>query len=119
MAASCVHALLMLHSLQPAHGPVNFILAQLYVGVYSIRSVLVQAGRFTCRRRMIRGFRRKAVSATSSDLLLARAVSLPSRREVAAGLVQATKRWGSDWRQKPINRLIQVRIPCTAYVTPL
>ena len=27
---------LMLHSLQPAHGGVNFILAQLYVGVYSM-----------------------------------------------------------------------------------
>ena len=26
---------LMLHSLQPAHGAVNFILAQLYVGVNS------------------------------------------------------------------------------------
>src|SRR5436189_288923 len=35
MAASCVHAIFMLHSLQPAHGGVNFILAQLYVGVYS------------------------------------------------------------------------------------
>src|SRR6266700_2806995 len=34
MAASCVHALFMLHSLQPVHGGVNFILAQLYLGVY-------------------------------------------------------------------------------------
>src|SRR6266487_1848274 len=36
MAASCVHALFMLHSLQPADGGVNFILAQLYVGVYTV-----------------------------------------------------------------------------------
>src|SRR5207302_1060437 len=35
MAASCVHALFMLHSLQPVHGGVNFILAQLYLGVYT------------------------------------------------------------------------------------
>ncbi len=85
----------------------------------SIRSVLVQVGRFTCRRRMIRCWRRNAFSATSSDLLLARSVSVPSRREVVSGLVQATKRWWSDWRQRPINRLIKVRIPCTVYVTPL
>ena len=26
----------MLHSLQPSHGAVNFILAQLYIGVYTI-----------------------------------------------------------------------------------
>jgi hypothetical protein len=35
MAVSCVHANFMLHSLQPSHGGVNFILAQLYVGVYT------------------------------------------------------------------------------------
>src|SRR5438876_4086574 len=44
MAASCVHAIFMLHSLQPSHGGVNFILAQLYVGVYKTdRFLLVRA----------------------------------------------------------------------------
>jgi len=45
----------------------------------SIRSVLVQAGRFTCRRRMISCCRSRAFSAMSSDLLLARSVSVQSR----------------------------------------
>src|SRR6266571_2573488 len=38
---------LMLHRLQPSHGAVNFILAQLYVGVYSQR-------RFSPTTRLIR-----------------------------------------------------------------
>jgi hypothetical protein len=59
----------------------------------SIRSVFVHAGRFTCRRRIISGFRNSAFSATSSDLLRAWSVSIPSMREVVFGLVQATKRW--------------------------
>jgi hypothetical protein len=61
-----------------------------------IPSVLVQAGCIIRRRRMIRGFRRNAFSATSSDLLLARSVSAPSRREVVSGFVQATRWWWSD-----------------------
>jgi len=49
----------------------------------------------------------------SSDLLLARSVSVPSRREVVSGFVQATKRWWSDRRQKLVNRVTKVRILCT------
>src|SRR6266567_2509555 len=45
MAASCVHALFMLHSLQPVHGGVNFILAQLYLGVYTpLLFIIVASG---------------------------------------------------------------------------
>jgi hypothetical protein len=43
----------------------------------SIRSILVHAGRLMCRLRMITGFWRSAFSATSSDLLLARSVTVP------------------------------------------
>ena len=42
-----------------------------------MRSVLVNGGRFTCRLRPMRGFRNRAFSATSSDLLLARSVRVP------------------------------------------
>jgi hypothetical protein len=53
----------------------------------SMRSVLVQAGRFTCRLRVIRGFRNRTVSATNSDLLRERSVSVQSRerRDVRLG----------------------------------
>jgi hypothetical protein len=61
-----------------------------------IRSFLVQAGRFTYRRRTIRGFRVSAFSATSLDLLLARSVSILNRNELVSGFVQATKLWWSD-----------------------
>src|SRR5215471_13058702 len=37
-----------------------------------------------------------AFSATSSDLLLERSISVPSRSEVVSGVVQATKHWWSD-----------------------
>src|SRR5258708_34192624 len=43
----------------------------------SIRSVLVQAGRFTCRRRMRNCCRSSEFSATSSDLLLGRPTPVP------------------------------------------
>ncbi len=57
----------------------------------SLRSVLVQAGRLTCRRRIIRGFRRSAFSAIRWDLLLGRSVSVPKMRAVLDGLVQSTR----------------------------
>ena len=53
-----------------------------------MRSVLVYAGRFTCRLRMIRGFRKRAFSARSSVLLLPRSLRVVSGREVLSGLVQ-------------------------------
>ena len=34
----------MLHSLQPSHGGVNFILAQLYVGVYNLHRLTTLEG---------------------------------------------------------------------------
>lgn len=45
---------------------------------------------FRCRWRMIQGFRRNTFSATSSDLLLARSVTVPNIRGVLEGLVQAS-----------------------------
>ena len=36
----------MLHSLQPSPGAVNFILAQLYIGVYNKKGKLVKADPF-------------------------------------------------------------------------
>jgi len=47
---------------------------------------------FTCRRRMISCWRRRAVSATRWDLLLERSVSVKSSSEVVSGVVQASKR---------------------------
>ena len=58
----------------------------------SSRSVLVHAGRLTCRLMIINCWRRSAFSATSSDLVLARSIIVPTRREVLVGLVQSTKR---------------------------
>src|SRR5258708_9104067 len=62
----------------------------------SIRSILVHAGRLPFRRRMIRGFRRSAFSATSSDLLLARSVTVPKMSEVLDGCVQLMKQCCND-----------------------
>ena len=56
----------------------------------SMRSLLVQAGRFTCRRRISSCWRRNAFSATSSELFLVRSVRVPSSSKVVSGLVQAT-----------------------------
>ncbi|SRR6266487_471441 len=47
-------------------------------------------------RRIMSCCRRKAFSATSSDLLLLRSVSVPNMRAVVDGLVQSTKSWWSD-----------------------
>jgi len=62
----------------------------------SMRSVLVQAGRLTCRRRILNCWRRSACSAISWDLLLGRSVSVPTMRAVLDGLVQSTKWWWND-----------------------
>jgi hypothetical protein len=48
------------------------------------RSIFAHVGRLTCRRRMMSGCRRRAFAATSSDLLLARSVTVPNRRETHA-----------------------------------
>jgi hypothetical protein len=84
----------------------------------SSRSVLKKVGRFTWRRRMMSCCRRSAFSATSSDLLLARSVTAPNRKEVVAGFVQFIKRWWSDRKLMLVKHLIKARIPCTVYVTP-
>ena len=60
----------------------------------SLRSVLVETGRFTCRRRIMSCWRRNAFSATSSLLLLVRSVSVPSNSELLRGFVQPrAERW--------------------------
>ena len=58
-----------------------------------IRSVFDNAGRLTCRRKIMSCCRTKAFSATSSDLLLLRSVTVPNRSEVVSGFVQSTKSW--------------------------
>ena len=84
----------------------------------SIRSVLVQAGRFTYRRRMIRGFRRNAFSATSSDLLLARSVSVQSRERGGVrfgpgdeAVVERLKAKAYQTRDEGENPIHSVRYP--------
>ena len=72
-----------------------------------MRSVLVQAGRLTCRRRRIRGFRRSAFSATSWDLLLGRSVSVPTMRTV----VERLKAKACQTRDEGKNPLHSVRYP--------
>ena len=64
-------------------------------GTRIILFFVVQAGRITCQRRVIHGFRSNAFSATSSVLLLARSVSVTSGREAVSGFVQSTKQWVS------------------------
>ena len=53
-------------------------------------SVFLQAGRLTCRCRMMSCCRNNAFSTSSSDLPLARSVIVPSRREVERGFIQQT-----------------------------
>lgn len=60
------------------------------------RSVFAYVGRLTCRWRIMSCCRRRAFSATSSDLLLAKSVTVPNIRDVLEGLVQATKWWWND-----------------------
>src|SRR6266566_9241534 len=79
------------------------------------RSVFANVGRLTCRRRMMSCCRRRAFSATSSDLLLARSVTVPNMREVLEGLVQSTKRWWNDRKHMCVKRLRKVTIFCTEY----
>src|SRR6266852_3390378 len=67
-------------------------------------------------RRMIRGFRTRAFSATSSDLLRAWSVSVKSISEVVSGLVQATKQWCSDRGHKRVTHVTIVKTLCTVYV---
>jgi hypothetical protein len=52
------------------------------------RSVFLQAGRLTCRCRMMSCCRNNAFSTSSSDFPLARSVIVPSRKEVERGFIQ-------------------------------
>ena len=52
-----------------------------------MRSVRVIGGRFTCRLRIMSGFRKSAFSAISWDLLFLRSVRVESGKEVPSGLV--------------------------------
>jgi hypothetical protein len=72
-----------------------------------IRSVFVHVGRFTCRLSMMSGCRKRACSAMSSALLLARSASVPSGKEQVGGLVHCTKRVGSTLTYVPMSRLRQ------------
>ena len=65
----------------------------------STRSIFVQAGRFTCRWRMISCWRKRAFSAMSSELLLPKSASVPSRKDDMSGLVQRVKREESASKQ--------------------
>jgi hypothetical protein len=69
-----------------------------------MRSALVNAGRFTCRLRMMRGFRKRAFSAMGWDVLLPRSVSVPSGNEGVSGFVQQAKGEWSISKQKPFSR---------------
>jgi hypothetical protein len=64
-----------------------------------MRSVLVNVGRFTCRLRTMRGFRKRAFSAMSWDLLLPRSVSVASGNEALSGFDQQAKREWSTSKQ--------------------
>jgi len=57
----------------------------------SVRSALVQAGRFTCRWCMMRGFRNRALAARSWDLRLLGSASDPSSNKGESDFVQRTK----------------------------
>ena len=74
-----------------------------------IRVGAVHAGRFTCPLSMMSGWRKRAFSAMSSDLLLPRSAMVPSSNEVLRGLVQRTKRVWSRSRQRRSNRLKEGR----------
>jgi hypothetical protein len=56
---------------------------------------------------MIRGFRRSAFSATSSDLLRAWSITVPKMSEVVDGCVQLTKQCCKDLKHMRIERLMR------------
>jgi len=70
----------------------------------SMRSVQVNVGRFTCRLRTMRWWRRRAFSAISSDLPLPRSVRVSSGKEVTSGFVQRAPREESASKQPATRR---------------
>src|SRR5205823_13882140 len=85
----------------------------------SRRSVFVHPGRFTCRLRMMRGFRKRAFSAMSSDLLQPRSVRVESGKEVLSGLVQRVKREESACKQQTFSCWREVKTPVIKEASPL
>ena len=83
-----------------------------------MRSVLVHVGRFTCRLRTMRGFRNRAFSAMSSDLLLPRSARVESGKEVLSGFVQQAKREESASKQPSKRRWRVVKTRPRAEVSP-
>jgi len=84
----------------------------------SMRSVLVNVGRFTCRLRMMRWWRKRAFSAMSSDLLLLRSVRGESGKEVTSGFVQRAKREESACQQPFFSCWRWVKTPAIVEVSP-
>jgi len=65
------------------------------------RSVFLQTGRLTCRRKMISCCRNSAFSASSSALPLVKSANVPSRREAVGGLIQSeTRSWSACKRKQ-------------------
>ena len=83
-----------------------------------LRSVLVQAGRFTCRLKTMSCCRKRAFSATSSVLLLPRSASVPSGKEEESGFVQRAMREASECQQPSFNCWRWVKTATIEEVSP-
>jgi hypothetical protein len=83
-----------------------------------MRSVLLNVGRFTCRLRTMRGFRKSAFSAMSSDLLLLRSARVAIGNEVLNGFVQQAKREKSVSKQPFFSRWKCVTTPAIKEASP-
>ena len=84
----------------------------------STRSVFVHAGRFTWRLRMISCCRKRAFSATSSDLLRLRSARVCSGKENVSGFVQRAKRDKSACQQPSFNCRRWVKTPVIQEASP-
>ncbi len=73
--------------------------------------MFVHAGRFTCRLRMISCCRKRAFSATSSDLLRRRSARVWSGKEEVSGFVQRAKQEESACKQPSKRRRRGVKTP--------
>ena len=83
-----------------------------------MRPVLVKAGRFTSLLRTMRGFRKRAFSAMSWDLLLPRSVNVASGKEVLSGFVQRANREESTSKQPSFSRWRVVKTRPIEEVSP-